>query len=102
MLANECLCAEPELLYFADQRHFLLVACCLQVHVDTENGSITVVARTAEAASAARSLLELTEQTLHIPSVLVGRVVGKNFSIIKEIEQHSGVLRIKVGLVILT
>ena len=68
-----------------------------KVHVDTENGSITVVARTAEAASAARSLLELTEQTLHIPSVLVGRVVGKNFSIIKEIEQHSGVLRIKVG-----
>ena len=68
-----------------------------KVHVDTENGSIVVIAKTAEAAASARSLLELTEQTLHIPSVIVGRVVGKNFAIIKEIEQHSGVLRIKVG-----
>jgi len=70
-----------------------------KVHVDTENGSIVVIAKTNEAAASARSLLELTEQTLHIPSVIVGRVVGKNFAIIKEIEQHSGVLRIKVGSV---
>lgn len=68
-----------------------------KVHVDTENGSIVVIAKTMDAANNARSLLELTEQTLQIPSVIVGRVVGKNFSIIKEIEQHSGVLRIKVG-----
>ena len=68
-----------------------------KVHVDTETGNIVVIARTMEAALAARSLLELTEQTLHIPSVLVGRVVGKNFQTIKNIEQHSGVLRIKVG-----
>jgi hypothetical protein len=69
----------------------------LKIHVDSETGSIVVLSRTPEAAAGARSLLELTEQLLQIPSVIVGRVVGKNFSIIKEIEQHSGVLRIKVG-----
>lgn len=70
----------------------------LKIHVDSETGSIVVLSRTPEAAAGARSLLELTEQLLQIPSVIVGRVVGKNFATIKCIEQHSGVLRIKVSV----
>lgn len=66
------------------------------VRVDSDNGTISILARSPEAAARARKHLEFIEDRYPVVRDQIGRVVGKFFANIREIEENTGVVRITV------
>ncbi|ESO08811.1 hypothetical protein HELRODRAFT_97753 [Helobdella robusta] len=66
------------------------------IELDEETCKFTVYGDTAQAVSAARSMLEFKKETVDLPRNLISRVIGRNGHHIQEIVDKSGVLRVKI------
>lgn len=66
------------------------------IKVENEKGIIRILGTTAEAARQARALLEILSERVPVPEKELPGLIGKGGSSIKEIEQASGCIRIRV------
>jgi len=67
-----------------------------KIQVDNRTYTVSIVAKTPQAALKARERLEFVEDRYSIPRSQIGIIVGPNFESIKDIQKQSGVLRIRL------